>query len=419
MGSDAGFWAAYEGAAPAPALLARMAPMPDPAAIPPREWLLGTRLVRRFVSLLVAPGGVGKSALALASAVSLASGRNILDEHVHHSVPAWVLNLEDPADELHRRLAALMRLHRIEASELRKRLFMHHGRDRRLLLAEAVEGGVITHPDQDALLRQVQEQGIGLVVVDPFVKSHALNENDNMQMDRAVTAWAEVAEQSGAAVLLVHHVRKAGAGGPETGVDAARGAKALSDASRSATVLSPMTAAEAEQLGVSAAERWRHVRLDDAKANMAPRGSAARWFRMETVVLGNGTALYPNGDQVAAIGAWTPVSPWAAHSVEALNRVLDRIAEGPSRGSMFATTRRGRTTERWGGVPLMDLLGVNESQAGVMLGVWLRSGVLDAVTFHDPDQRKSRTGLRVVDARRPGPVPSAPIQKEPAYDSTN
>lgn len=281
---SAGIWNAYGGAALAPALLARMAPMPEPGAIPPREWLLGTRLVRRFVSLLVAPGGVGKSALALASAVSLASGRNILDEHVHHSVPAWVLNLEDPADEVHRRLAALMRLHRIEASELQGRLFIHHGRDRRLTMAEAVAGATVTHPDQDAVLQQVREQDIGLVVVDPFVKSHALDENDNMQMDRAVTAWAEIAEQSGAAVLLVHHVRKSGAGGPETGVDAARGAKALSDAARSATVLSPMTAAEAEQLGVSTAERWRHVRLDDAKANMAPRGSAARWFRMETVV---------------------------------------------------------------------------------------------------------------------------------------
>ena len=415
MGSDAGFWAAYEGAAPAPALLARMAPMPDPAAIPPREWLLGTRLVRRFVSLLVAPGGVGKSALALASAVSLASGRNILDEHVHHSVPAWVLNLEDPADELHRRLAALMRLHRIEASELQERLFMHHGRDRRLLLAEAVDGGVITHPDQDALLRQVQEQGIGLVVVDPFVKSHTLNENDNMQMDRAVTAWAEVAEQSGAAVLLVHHVRKAGAGGPETGVDAARGAKALSDASRSATVLSPMTAAEAEQLGVSAAERWRHVRLDDAKANMAPRGSAARWFRMETVVLGNGTALYPNGDQVAAIGAWTPVSPWAAHAVKELNAVLDLLAEGPARGARYTPSRRGGMSDRWGGRPLMLVLGVNEAQAATMLQTWLRSGVLEAISYRDPDQRRERLGLHVVDGRRPGQLPKA-VTEEAGHD---
>ena len=183
-----GVWAAYN-APPLLPLQARAPPLGDGTAIPPREWLLGTRFVRRFVSLLAAPGGVGKSSFALASAVSLASGRNILDEHVHHSAPAWMMNLEDPADELHRRLAALMRLHRIGADALEGRLFAHHGRDRRLLMAEGGEAGV-AHPDQEAVLAEVRLHGIGLVVVDPFVKSHTLNENDNMQMDRAVTAWA-------------------------------------------------------------------------------------------------------------------------------------------------------------------------------------------------------------------------------------
>lgn len=407
------FWAGYM-APPPPPLQARMAALGDGTAIPPREWLLGTRLVRRFVSLLAAPGGVGKSCFALASAVSLASGRNILNEHVHHSVPAWVMNLEDPADELHRRLAALMRLHRIPPGALDGRLFAHHGRDRRLLMAEGGEAGV-AHPDQAAVLAEVLQHGIGLVVVDPFVKSHTLNENDNMQMDRAVTAWAEVAERGGCAVLLVHHTRKPGTGGAETGVEAARGAKAVSDAARSASVMSPMSKDEAEQLGVPEAERWRHVRLDDAKANMAPRAGAARWFRMETVGLGNGTPLYPHGDQVAAIEAWTPVSPWAAHSIEELNRALDCIAAGPAPGHLYAPTRRGRITDRWGGFPLMNALGVEEGVASTMIQTWLRTGTLEAVVFRDPGQRKPRTGLRVVDARRPGTVPGAPIHREMAH----
>ncbi len=392
-------WNLYDGPA-SPELLAWPASLPEAEGIPPREWLLGTRLVRRFVSLLVAPGGVGKSALALATAVSLASGRNILDEHVHHSVPAWVLNLEDPADELNRRVAALMRLHGIGPEALHDRLFLHHGRDRRLVMAAGVDGAV-TYPDQDGVLAQMRHRGIGLVVVDPFVKSHTLDENSNAHMDAAATAWAEVAEAAGAAVLLVHHVRKAGTSGPETSVDAARGAKALSDAARSATVLSPMTTDEAEQLGVGADERWRHVWLDDAKANMAPRGGKARWFRMETVTLGNGTALYPHGDQVAAIQPWRPSSPWAAHSTALLNAVLDRLAAGPSPGVLYAPTRRGRVAPGWGGRPLVQMLGVAEAQAAVMLETWLRSGVLTVVSYRDPVQRRERNGLNVVDALRP------------------
>lgn len=64
-------WAAWDQHVAAPALLhaaplaADPATLPAPATIPPREWLYGSRLIRRFVSVLAAPGGVGKSALAL------------------------------------------------------------------------------------------------------------------------------------------------------------------------------------------------------------------------------------------------------------------------------------------------------------------------------------------------------------------
>src|ERR1700722_7599896 len=116
-------------------LAAEPATLPDAATIPPREWLYGTRLIRRFVSVLAAPGGVGKSALALGVAVALASGKEILGERVHHSVPVWVLNLEDPMEELHRRVAALMRMHGIFPESLAGRLFLHSGRTRRLTMA--------------------------------------------------------------------------------------------------------------------------------------------------------------------------------------------------------------------------------------------------------------------------------------------
>lgn len=395
-------WDAYarlSGAAPVAPLLARPAPLPPAASIPPREWLLGTRLIRRFVSLLVAPGGVGKSALALASAVSLATGRDLLHEHVHHSVPAWVLNLEDPADEAHRRLAALMLLHGIAGHELHDRLFLHHGRERRVQMAEAA-GGVVAYPDQEALTREARAHGIGLIVVDPFVKSHVLNENDNAHMDAAATAWAEVAEAAGAAVLLVHHTRKSAPGATEHSAEAARGAKSLTDAARSASLLSPMTAPEAEQLGVAAAERWRHVRLDDAKANLAPL-AAARWFRLATVALGNATPEYPHGDQVAAIEPWRPTSPWAAHSPSELNRVLDQLAAGPAPGCRYAPSRRGRTQSRWAGDVLVQQLGVNEAQAAAMVETWLKTGLLLAASYHDAEQRRIRMGVVVDDRRRP------------------
>jgi AAA domain len=47
----------------------------DDALPPPRGWLLGNTFCRRCISSMVAPGGVGKSALRLAQLLSLAIGR--------------------------------------------------------------------------------------------------------------------------------------------------------------------------------------------------------------------------------------------------------------------------------------------------------------------------------------------------------
>jgi hypothetical protein len=405
-------WEAGRQAALVQPLAASPAPLPPPESIPPREWLYGTRLIRRFVSVLAAPGGVGKSALALAQALALASGRGFLGEHVHHSVPVWVLNLEDPLDELNRRAAALMLLHKLPRAAIAGRFYLTSGRTRRLRMAELDETGIV-HPDQQAVVDAALAAGIGLIVVDPFVKSHQLDENANAQIDAAATAWAEIAEATGAAVLLVHHVRK----GATSDVDAMRGAKALTDAARSAALLTPMTAEEARHLSVPERERWRHVRLDDAKANMAPRADAAQWFRLESVALGNHTPLYPHGDSVAAIAAWKPPSPFRQLSPVECNRALDKIAAGIGDGAAFSAHRTGRATERWAGSVLVRGFGLDEADATRVIAAWLRSGLLVEEEYRHPTQRKLRMGVRVDDARRPTVVtPAGETHREQGTD---
>ena len=392
-------WLRWSNAPPVLPLEACPARLPDPSAIPPRAWLYGTRLVRGFVSVLVAPGGAGKSALALAQGLALVSGQPILRERVHHSVKVWLLNLEDPIEETERRLAALMRLHAIAADQVRGRLFLNSGRARRLAMAEP-DGMGIVHPDRDAMVAQALAQCIGTIIVDPFVKSHRLEENSNAHMDAAATAWSDVAERTGAAVLLVHHVRKAAGPGGAGDIDIARGAKALTDAARSAAVLNTMTEHEALHLGVPARDRWRHVRLDDAKANLAPRAEGALWYRMETVALGNASSAYPQGDQVGAVAAWTPPSPMRGLTPAQCDRALDQIAAGAGGGQFYASARNAGAG-RWAGTVLVQGFGLPEEQAARVIALWLPQGVLTEAPYHDPIQRKPRLGLRVVDSQRP------------------
>ena len=73
-------------------------------APPPREWLLGTEMLRGAYTLLSAAGGSGKTALAIAWALSLATGRDLIGTYVHRRCKVLLISGEDGADELMRRL---------------------------------------------------------------------------------------------------------------------------------------------------------------------------------------------------------------------------------------------------------------------------------------------------------------------------
>ncbi len=389
------------------------AALPPGPAIPPRAWLYGAFLVRGFVSVLAAPGGVGKSAYALAIALAVTTGRPLLGDRVHRAAPTWVLNLEDPMDELDRRVAALCLAHRIDPATLGG-LYLHSGRTRPLVMAGFDRlTSRFTYPDKDHVAAAIRAAGIGLVIVDPLVKSHTLDENDNRHMDALATVWSEVADATGAAILLVHHVRK---GAVNSDIDAARGAKSLTDAARAAALLAPMTDDEARLLGIPASDSWRFLRRDDAKANLAPRAARAQWLRLETIALGNASEDYPEGDRVGAITAWRETSALAAISPAECNIALDLIAAGPEPGARYGLTRNPRFLARWAGHVLTQCFDLEDREALQIIGIWLRSGLLVEGEYFDRPQRKTRRGVSVDDSKRPTvtPSPNDPAPGDPA-----
>src|SRR5262245_47824676 len=91
---------------------------------PPRGWLLGSVFARKFMSSLLADGGVGKTAVRLAQLLSLALGRSLTGEHVFQRCRVLVISLEDDAHELKRRLLALLLHYGITRAELKGWLFL-------------------------------------------------------------------------------------------------------------------------------------------------------------------------------------------------------------------------------------------------------------------------------------------------------
>jgi RecA-family ATPase len=79
----------------------------SPESIPERQWIYGRILSRGSLSMLVAPGASGKTALTAGMALAMASGRNLLGQTVWNGRKrVWLWNLEDSAEELDRLIQA-------------------------------------------------------------------------------------------------------------------------------------------------------------------------------------------------------------------------------------------------------------------------------------------------------------------------
>lgn len=366
-------------------------------AVEPRQWLYGKHLIRGYVSATVSPGGVGKTTLELTEAVALATGRDLLGVRVRERTRVWHYNLEDPRDELLRRVWAICEHFRIDPRELEGWLFLDSGRDCKLVVAEPVDGVVVATPASQQVIDQMQRFEIGVLQVDPFVKSHWAEENDNKKIDAVLDVFGDISKRCGAAIDLVHHTRKPPAGFVAVAgdINTARGAGALAGAVRAARTITPMSDKECEMFGLEPQRRLWHVRVDDAKGNMSAPAADAVWYERHSVELSQ-------GDWVGVLAPWTPPDAFDGLSVEAARRVLMMIDEGLPDGQRYTTNYR-KGSKRWAGDPLVAE-GISENNAKVILKTWLGTGVLYSEEYMSPKRRMLEVGLFVDLSKLPGAI---------------
>jgi hypothetical protein len=282
----------------------------EPETIPMRQWLYGGHYIRKFITTTMAPGGLGKSALAILEALCMATGKPLLGVAVPQRLRVWYFNGEDPLEETERRIAAAAKHYALTPSDIEGWLFIGSGRDSDLILATQTRDGIqINEPHAEALGLLFNENQIDLAIVDPFVSSHQVTENDNGAINTVVKRWAGLAESCNVGVDLIHHMRKrpAGSGDAELSVEDGRGAVALLSAARSARVLNGMSGVDAEKAGIE--NRRSYFKVDNGKANLAPPPEKSEWRRFSSVDLGNGGGL-ADGDSVGVVVAWE----WPDHT---------------------------------------------------------------------------------------------------------
>lgn len=262
----------------------------NPATIPPRRWIIDRLLLGGTVTVLTAPGGSGKTTFTIGLALSIATGRPILGMTVCEPGNVWVWNLEDDLDELERSIGAARQHHSIEDAEIVGKLSVNSALDGSELCTatEGRDGMTLLEPVFDKISAEIKAKDIRVLIIDPFVSSHAVEENSNTKIDKIAKAWARVARATGCAIILVHHTSKAGAG--EVSSASARGASALTSAARGVLVINKMSADAARAVGVPDSDRWRYFSVQDDKHSRAP-AEDARWFEIVPVGLANGDSV--------------------------------------------------------------------------------------------------------------------------------
>ncbi|WP_313349809.1 AAA family ATPase [Paracoccus sp. (in: a-proteobacteria)] len=350
----------------------------DPASIPPREWLYGNHYIRKFASVTVAPGGLGKSTLVLVECIAMATGRALLGTRPRGPLKVVYFNAEDPRDEIERRVLAVCQHFNIPQHELVGQLFIASGRDQELILAKG-ENGDIVEPVFQLIERYCEAEAIDLVALDPLANMTDAPETNDV-FRRLGRRLSLLADSMNISVELVHHTRKLN--GNEATVEDSRGGSALIGAVRAGRALNPMTADEAARAGLDT--HIDHFRIEAAgKNNLSRSAPHASWLRRVGVQIGN-------GDEVAAIEPWQWPDAFDGITIEDVKRVQAIITakDPPPRASVKSPD--------WVGYCIIDALNLDSENQGdiarakALIKTWVKECVLQEMKIYS-----SRDGREV------------------------
>ena len=259
----------------------------DALTLPRREWVYGYDYIKKYISVTASAGGIGKTSAIIVEALAIATGKPLLGTTVKQQTNVWVINLEDPMSEMQMRTIAAMQHYGLAPDDIKGRLFMDGEDTMQITLAAENRDGLITNDDMlAAMIRVIKQNKIGVVILDPFVSAHLVNENNNGSVQAVVAMLRKLARDTNSSVQLVHHIRKGN--GDDATIDSVRGAGSLIGAARAARVINRITPDDAIALGVDEHEALGIFRIDDGKANLAPPSDKAVYRRMQSVEIANG-----------------------------------------------------------------------------------------------------------------------------------
>lgn len=357
----------------------------DAKTIPPRPWAVPGYLMRGSVSVLTGQGAGGKSSLVVAWTIACATGEALAGFAPRGAMVCINYNVEDDQQEQRRRYSAALTAADLAAGDVMPRIVRCGPHDVGTLFERDPNTGRIVETNAMTTLEKlVVDRGAAVLICDPLAELHNAEENDNTAMRSVVAAFRSMARRHNIAILLLHHNRK-GSSTPGD-MDQMRGASAISGAVRVVLTLAPMTAEEADKLGVQPDQRRRHFRVDGAKSNYAIAGEA-EWWKLTGYPIGN-------GEEVAAARPWAPPSPFGDLSMAACVDVLTKMHRGTPAGHAYAAKKQAGAD--WAGTLLMAAPhSRTEGQAATILHLWKEAKVIEEGSLEGPRRGHPRIAYAV------------------------
>jgi AAA domain len=164
---------------------------------PQTQWLIEELWTDQAVGILGGEPKCCKSFLALDVAVSVASGAACLRQFpVRRSGPVLLFPAEDSLAVVRQRLEGIAAAAQVPFSSLPVQV----------ITAPSLR--LDTESDRQRLSRTVQEQQPVLLILDPLIRLHRVDENDATQVATLLSFLRQLQRQFHLAVMLVHHARK-------------------------------------------------------------------------------------------------------------------------------------------------------------------------------------------------------------------
>ena len=152
-------------------------------------------LPERGLLILGGQPKAGKSLMSLNMATCIANGTKWLDFEIKKPRKTLVLQAENSYHNMRRRVKAMVQT---------------TPRNKTLTISDPVSLKINEHTDYHKIEELIKEHEIDVLIIDPLVYFHSMNENDNAEMGLVMEQFRSLANNLNIAIIIVHHAKKVG-----------------------------------------------------------------------------------------------------------------------------------------------------------------------------------------------------------------